>query len=88
MGFLLSGPGLTLIALVVGLFSFQAWKVTYKTKIIAETKHEIVVDSTKEGIKKNEKATKVRERVKLDPSWADRMFEERYCRDCKTGTMR
>ena len=88
MGFWLSRYGLMLIALITSVVGFQGWKLHYKHKIVAETKQEIIVDSTKEGVKKNEKATKVRERVKLDPSWADRMFEERYCRDCKTGTMR
>lgn len=88
MGFWLSRYGLGVIILVAGALGWQAYLVKTKIALKAEAKQEIIVDSTKEGIKKNEKATKVRERVKLDPSWADRVFEEHYCRDCKTGTLR
>lgn len=81
MGFLLSGPGLTLIALVIGAFSFQAWKIHYGHKKVDEGK-QIVLDQSKvEGEKKNAKIQKRTSAIK--PGDAAGKLQREYCGDCK-----
>ena len=64
MGFLLSGPGLSLIAIVIGLFSFQAWKIHYGHKKVDEGKKIVVEQSIEENKKKVFNAKKRTDAIK------------------------
>lgn len=81
MGFLLSGPGLTLIALVIGAFSFQAWKIHFGHKKVEEGKQIVIEQSVSEGKKINVEIKKETSRIK--PGTAASELLKRYCRDCK-----
>ena len=64
MGFLLSGPGLSLIAIVIGLFGFQAWKINYGHKKVEEGKTIVVEQSIEENRKKVANAKKRTDAIK------------------------
>jgi len=81
MGFLLSGPGLSLIAIVIGLFAFQGWKIHYGSKKIDEGKKIVVEQSVTEGKKINAQVKK--DRATIRPDTAATELLKRYSRDSK-----
>ena len=70
-----------LIALITSVGGFQIWKVTHDHRIRKEVKVEIAVESKKDGVKRNDQASKARDRVATDDKHFKRLLKQ-YCRDC------